>query len=76
MELEKPHSVYRVRTDVNNEGMKYTDAFYVATQFCLYQRDTDHSSLRISTELKYIKSVNGFAKSKGIYYIIVVFYIF
>jgi hypothetical protein len=44
--------------------MKYTDAFYVATRFCMTQRDAEHCSLRVTAEVKYIKNVNSFIKSK------------
>lgn len=70
MDAEIPHSLYVIHTEVYNEGVKYTDAFFVATQYCLFQRDAKHSSLRISAELKYIKNVNGFVKGKKILYII------
>ncbi|CAF1129073.1 unnamed protein product [Rotaria sordida] len=63
IEAEKPHLLYVIRTDVYNEGMKYTDAFYVSTQFCMLQRDAEHSSLRVSAEIKYIKNINVIAKS-------------
>ncbi|CAF4860855.1 unnamed protein product [Rotaria sp. Silwood1] len=63
IEAEKSHSIYVVRTDVYNEGMKYTDAFFVSTQFCILQRDIEHSSLRISAEINYIKNVNTIAKT-------------
>jgi hypothetical protein len=43
--------------------MKYTDAFYVATRFCMTQRDAEHSSLRVTAEIRYIKNVNSIAKS-------------
>lgn len=56
--------MYVVSSEVFNEGMKYTDAFYVATRFCMWQRDSKHSSLRISAEVRYVKNVNGIAKGK------------
>jgi hypothetical protein len=55
--------------------MKYTDAFYVATRFCMIQRDSEHSSLRITAEIRYIKNVNGFIKSKKIFLIYGIFII-
>jgi len=61
--------MYVIRTEIYNEGVKYTDAFFVATQYCLFQLDAEHSSLRMSTELKYIKNVNGIIKCKRILYI-------
>ncbi|CAF1068996.1 unnamed protein product [Rotaria sordida] len=63
LEVEKPHLMYIVNTEVYNEGMKYTDAFYVATRFCAVKNDSEHSSLRITAEIKYIKSVNGFVRT-------------
>ena len=56
--------MYVVSSEVFNEGMKYTDAFYVATRFCIWQRDVKQSSLRISAEVRYVKNVNGIAKGK------------
>jgi hypothetical protein len=63
LEVEKPHSMYILSCEVYNEGMKYTDAFYVATRFCMVQRDSEHSSLRVTGEIRYVKNVNGFIKS-------------
>ncbi|CAF4735712.1 unnamed protein product, partial [Rotaria sp. Silwood2] len=63
LEVEKPHLMYIINTEIYNEGMKYTDAFYVATRFCLVQYDAQHSSLRVTAETRYIKNVNGFIKS-------------
>jgi hypothetical protein len=54
-----------VSTEVHNEGMKYTDAFFVATRFCMVQRDAEHTALRISAEIKYVKSVNGIARGRN-----------
>ena len=56
--------MYVVNTEVYNEGMKYTDAFFVATRFCMFQRDVKHSFLRITAEVRYVKNVNGIAKCK------------
>ncbi len=57
-----------INTEVFNEGMKYTDAFFVATRFCMFQRDAKKSSLRITAEVRYVKSVNGIARCKKIFY--------
>lgn len=62
--MEKPKLIYVLSSEVYNEGMKYTDAFYVATKFCMTQRDAEHSSLRATAEVRYTKSVNGFIRSK------------
>jgi hypothetical protein len=64
LEVEKPHLIYVLSSEVYNEGMKYTDAFYVATRFCMTQRDAEHSSLKVTAEIKYIKNVNGIVKCK------------
>jgi hypothetical protein len=58
--------MYVVSTEVANEGMKYTDSFIVATRFCMFQRDAKHSSLRVTAEVRYVKTVNGIAKCKKI----------
>ncbi|CAF3859320.1 unnamed protein product [Rotaria magnacalcarata] len=63
IEFEMSHSVYVVRTNVYNEGMKYTDAFFVATQFCLFQSDAEHCALRITAQIKYVKNVNAIARA-------------
>ncbi|CAF3574836.1 unnamed protein product [Adineta steineri] len=63
LEVDKPHLMYVLSTEVYNEGMKYTDAFYVATKFCMVQCDSEHSSLRVTAEIRYIKSVYGFIKT-------------
>lgn len=44
--------------------MKYTDAFYVATKFCMIQKDAENCSLKVTAEIKYVKNVNGLIKSK------------
>ncbi len=54
--------MYVLNCEVYNEGMKYTDAFYVATRFCMVQRDSEHSSLKVTGEIRYIKNVNSFIK--------------
>ncbi|CAF0743886.1 unnamed protein product [Adineta ricciae] len=63
IESEIPHSLYVVSTGVYNEGVKYTDSFFVATRYCMFQRDAKHCQLRITAEVKYIKSVNAFIRS-------------
>ncbi|CAF2519216.1 unnamed protein product [Rotaria sp. Silwood2] len=63
LEVEKPHFMYILNTEVYNEGMRYTDTFYVATRFCMVQYDADHSSLRVTAEIRYIKNVNGFIRT-------------
>jgi hypothetical protein len=60
--------MYAVNTEVYNEGMRYTDAFYVATRFCMFQQDAQHSSLRISAEVRYVKNVNAIAKGERMWF--------
>lgn len=62
--------MYVINTEVFNEGMRYTDAFFVATRFCMWQRDAKSSSLRITAEVRYVKSVNGIAKCKRILFFV------
>ncbi len=66
--------MYIINKEIYNEGVKYTDAFFLATRFCMFQRDAKHSSLRITSEVKYIKNVNGIAKCKTILYAYLSFY--
>ncbi|UJR14583.1 hypothetical protein I4U23_001578 [Adineta vaga] len=63
MDTEVPHSLYVINTEVHNEGVKYTDAFFVATRYCMFQRNAKHSHLKITAEIKYLKSVNLVVKS-------------
>ncbi|CAF1025742.1 unnamed protein product [Rotaria magnacalcarata] len=63
LEVEKPHLMYILNTEIYNEGMKYTDAFYVTTRFCMVQYDAQHSSLRVTAETQYVKNVNGLIKT-------------
>jgi hypothetical protein len=56
--------MYILSSEVYNEGMKYTDSFYVATRFCMVQHDAEHSSLRVTAEIRYIKNVNSLVKGK------------
>lgn len=63
IELDKPQSIYILTSEVHNEGMKYTDAFYVTTKFCMYQRDVKLAFLRVTAEVRYVKTVNAIARS-------------
>jgi hypothetical protein len=74
MEVDKAHSMYIINKEVYNEGMKYTDAFFLATRFCMFQCDAQHSSLRITADVKYVKNVNGIVKCKTILYVCLFFY--
>lgn len=44
--------------------MKYTDAFYVTTKFCMFQRDAKLAFLRVTAEVRYVKTVNAIARCK------------
>jgi hypothetical protein len=56
--------------------MKYTDTFYVATRFCMTQRDAEHCCLRATAEVKYIKNVNSFIKCKKNMFFLIIYEIF
>ncbi|XP_060079829.1 protein Aster-B-like [Ylistrum balloti] len=61
--LSKPGSLYVVDTECSMAGIPYADAFVVVNRFCI-SRVTHHKSrLRITTEIRYKKSVWGLAKS-------------
>lgn len=66
MEEEKPNLIYVLSSESYNEGMKYADTFSIATRYCIYQRDADHSSLVISAEPRFVKYVNSIVKSMKI----------
>ncbi|CAF0821659.1 unnamed protein product [Didymodactylos carnosus] len=60
---ERKHSYYIVDNEIYNAGVKFGDAFYVLLRYCLVQTSVSSSSLRITAEVRYLKSVLGFMKS-------------
>ena len=64
IDSEVCQSHYVVNAEVRNEGIKYADSFYVTSRYCLVQLEGDRTHLRITCEVKYVKSVMGIVKSK------------
>jgi len=60
---ELSNSHYIVDTEVRNEGIKYADAFYVASRYCLIQTGRNKSHLKLTCEVKYVKSLMAIIKS-------------
>ncbi|CAF3538908.1 unnamed protein product [Rotaria sp. Silwood1] len=60
-ELSKSH--YIVDTEVRNEGIKYADAFFVASRYCLVQTGPNKSHLKVTCEVRYLKSLMIIIKS-------------
>jgi hypothetical protein len=65
IECELATSHYIADTEIRNEGVTYADSFYIATRYCLVQVDRVHSSLKVTSEVKYVKSIMGVAKCKS-----------
>ncbi|CAF1282563.1 unnamed protein product, partial [Didymodactylos carnosus] len=63
IENEKYNSHYIVNTEVHNEGIKYADTFYVASTYCLVQIGHNKSSLKVTCEVRYVKSLMILIKS-------------
>ncbi|XP_021349375.1 GRAM domain-containing protein 1B-like isoform X3 [Mizuhopecten yessoensis] len=61
--LSKPGSLYVVDTECSMAGIPYADAFVVVNRFCISHVTRHKSRLRITTEIRYKKSVWGLAKS-------------
>ncbi|XP_031567029.1 protein Aster-B-like isoform X2 [Actinia tenebrosa] len=58
-----PGKVYIVQAVVNNEGIPYGDSFSVVTRYCITKCTDKSCRLRITSEIKYKKSVWGFVKN-------------
>lgn len=54
-EVDQSH--YIIDTEVRNEGIKYADTFYVASRYCLVQIGPNKSHLKLTCEVRYVKSV-------------------
>lgn len=57
-------SHYILDTEVRNEGIKYADAFFVASRYCLVQTGPHRSHLKLTCEVKYVKSLMAIIKCK------------
>ncbi|CAF1915772.1 unnamed protein product [Rotaria magnacalcarata] len=61
-ELSKSH--YIVDTEVRNEGIKYADAFFVASRYCLVQLGLNKSHLKVICEVRYVRSLRIIIKHR------------
>ncbi|CAF4230285.1 unnamed protein product, partial [Rotaria magnacalcarata] len=50
-------------TEVRNEGIKYADAFFVASRYCLVQLGLNKSHLKVTCEVRYVRSLMIIIKS-------------
>ncbi|XP_020908813.1 protein Aster-B isoform X2 [Exaiptasia diaphana] len=58
-----PGRLYMVQTEVNNEGIPYGDSFCVVNKFCMTKCSDTICRLRVTSEIKYKKSVWGFVRN-------------
>jgi len=63
---ELSNSHYIIDTEVRNEGIKYADAFFIASRYCLVQIGPNKSYLKVTCEVRYIKSLMMIIKCKTI----------
>ena len=61
---ELNQSYYIIDTEIRNKGVQYADSFYVASRYCLIQLKGQKTKLKVTCEVKYVKDVMSFAKSK------------
>ena len=61
---ERDKSHYIIDTEVRNEGIKYADAFFVASRYCLVQTGANRSHLKVTCEVRYVKSLMIIIKCK------------
>ena len=61
---ERDKSHYIIDTEVRNEGIKYADAFFVASRYCLVQTGANKSHLKVTCEVRYVKSLMIIIKCK------------
>lgn len=55
---------YIVDCECTNQGVPYSDSFYVVNRFCLTRVSANHSRLKVHSETKYRKAVWGLVKSE------------
>jgi len=63
IDCELSNSHYILDTEVRNEGIKYADTFFVASRYCLVQISPNKSHLKVTCEVRYVKSVMMIIKS-------------
>ena len=61
----KPGILYVIDAECTPTGIPYADAFYVVNRYCLTRVSKTKSRLRVTSEVKYRKSVWGVVKSKS-----------
>ena len=64
VDSEVPHSHVIVETEIRNEGVPYADSFCLLSRFCLIQTGPTTCHLKITAEVKFVKSIIGFMKCK------------
>jgi hypothetical protein len=64
MDCELINSHYIIDTEVRSEGIKYADAFFVASRYCLVQVGPNKSHLKVTCEVRYVKSLMIIIKCK------------
>ena len=61
----KPGRLYIIDAEVINSGVPYADNFMVFNRYCLTRVSANKSRLRVTSHVKYRKSVWGLVKSKS-----------
>jgi hypothetical protein len=69
IDCELSNSHYIIDTEVRNEGIKYADAFFVASRYCLIQIGPNKSHLKVTCEVRYVKSLMMIIKCKFILFL-------
>jgi len=59
---EASGSYYILETEVSNEGVKFSDTFYLSIRYCLVQKSVTTTNLRVTAQIHFSKTVNGFLK--------------
>lgn len=62
----QPGVMYLIDAECTPLGIPYADAFYVMNRYCLTRVSKEKCRLRVTSEVKYRKSVWGVVKSKYI----------
>ncbi|UJR07617.1 hypothetical protein I4U23_011906 [Adineta vaga] len=63
IDCEQSKSHYILDTEVRNEGIKYADSFFVASRYCLIQIGPNKSHLKVTCEVRYVKSLMAIIKT-------------
>ncbi|CAF1348170.1 unnamed protein product [Adineta ricciae] len=63
IDCESSKSHYIIDTEVRNEGIRYADTFFIASRYCLIQTGPNKSHLKVTCEVRYVKSVMVIIKS-------------